>query len=117
VHVSLRSDVWVPCQHLVGAKVTIHISWSKEGNSSIRRYPDRKVDAYWAEVKHYRRHKACACPVPCQQRFQCEAPDHVGRRATPFCSGQADEHLSWCDACWSRIHTLEKSCNLKECKT
>jgi len=97
--------------------MTVRISWSKEGNSSIRHYPDRKMDTYWHDVKTYRRHKDCVCETPCQKRFTCEAPGHVGRKATPYCCGQADEHIGWCDTCWTRIHTVEKSCSKKECKT
>jgi hypothetical protein len=75
-----------------------------------------KLYTYGFEMKSYRRHKNCSCEMPCQGRFTCEAPDHVGRRATPFCCGQADEHYSWCDTCWQQVHMVEDSCVLKECR-
>jgi len=84
--------------------MTFKLLWSKEGNSTVRHYPDRKVDTYGHEVKSYRRHKDCGCKVPCQARFTCEAVDHAGRRATPFCSGCYDDEPGWCDTCWNRKH-------------
>lgn len=53
--------------------MTLKLCWTKDGNSYYRRYPKRKRDSYGHEVKHYRRHKNCTCPVPCQARFFCEA--------------------------------------------
>ena len=80
--------------------MTAHIRWSKEGNSSIQRYPERKRDDYGFEVKSYRRHKMCRCTTPCQGRFSCAAVDHVGRRAVPYCRGASDDEPSFCDNCW-----------------
>jgi len=84
--------------------MTLNLSWTKDGNSFVRRYPERKVDSYGFEVKSYRRHKDCGCKVPCQARFRCESPSHVGLRATPYCEGCYDDEPGWCNTCWSKKH-------------
>lgn len=62
-----------------------------------------QVDTYGVPVKDpNRRHPKCTCKVPCQARYSCEGLAHVGRRATPWCSGGSDSDE--CDDCWVERH-------------
>lgn len=59
------------------------------------------------------RHPQCQCSVaaPCSGRFVCSAPDHVGSRIVPWCTGACDEverelGPDVCDSCWQAYDTL-----------
>lgn len=72
-----------------------------------RRWKRWKPDAYGAicndeTAQRARRHPKCRCPVPCQNRFICVCPGHLGLKATPLCNGAADKLPDWCDTCVMR---------------
>jgi hypothetical protein len=75
-----------------------------------RLFPELRFreDAYGYRVNdegnRLRRHPQCECEVPCQMRYTCEGPHHIGNRSTPWCSGGASGEIrdAWCDVCWNR---------------
>lgn len=60
----------------------------------------RIVDTYGLAVVDWTRHSNCCCEVPCQGRFDCDNPFHVGGSAMPWCVGMGGSEE--CDVCWYR---------------
>lgn len=72
--------------------------------ATMARIERLKPDTYGYAVndqnRRVRRHRKCACKVPCQMRFRCTSRHHRGSRSTPWCNG-ADPGSS-CDTCWCK---------------